>query len=41
LKPRYLNVVQDDLEEIMTYRKGSTQYISETLKSADNIRLYQ
>jgi len=40
LKPRYLNVVQDDLEEIMTYRKGSTQYISETLKSADNIRLY-
>jgi len=41
LKPRYLNVVKDDLEEIMTYEKGSTQYVSGTLKRADNIRLYQ
>ena len=40
LKPRYLNVVKDDLEEIMTYEKGSTQYVSGTLKRADNIRLY-
>ena len=40
LKSRYLNVVKDDLEEIMTYEKGSTQYVSETLKKADNIRLY-
>ena len=41
LKQRYLNVVLDDLQDIMTYRKGSTQYVSETLKIADNIRLYQ
>ena len=40
LKPRYLSVVRDDLEEMMTYRKGSTQYESETLKVADNIRIY-
>ncbi len=40
LKPRYLNVVKDDLQEIMTYKKGSTSYISETLKRAENIRLY-
>tara|TARA_R100000005_G_C4946333_1_gene168716 strand:- start:225 stop:893 length:669 start_codon:yes stop_codon:yes gene_type:complete len=40
LKPSYLNVVKDDLEEIMTYEKGSTQYVSGTLKRADNIRLY-
>lgn len=40
LKPRYLNVVNDDMDDIMKYRKGSTQYKSETLKTADNIRLY-
>jgi len=41
LKSQYLNVVLDDMQEIMPYKKGSTQYISETLKRADNIRLYQ
>lgn len=41
LKPRYLNIVLDDMDDIMTYRKGSTQYKSETLKTADNIRLFQ
>ena len=40
LKPRYINIVKDDLEEIMTYKKGSTNYISETLKRAENIKLY-
>jgi len=41
LKPRYLNIVKDDLKEMMEYKKGSTQYKSKTLKTADNIRLYQ
>ena len=41
LKARFLNVVKDDLEEMMLYKKGSTQYKSETLKTADNIRLFQ
>ncbi len=40
LKPRYLNIVFDDLDEMMAYEKGSTQYVSETLKRGDNIRLY-
>ena len=40
LKPRYLQIVRDDLEDLMTYREGSTQYMSETLKRADNIRLF-
>ena len=40
LKPRYLNVVLDDLELIMTYKKGSSQYKTETMKTADNIRLF-
>jgi hypothetical protein len=40
LKSRYLNVVLDDMEEIMTYKKGATQYVSDTLKRADNIKLY-
>ena len=41
LKPNYINVVKDDMEELMAYRKGSTQYMSGTVKRADNIRLYQ
>ena len=41
LKPEYLQVVRDDLEVLMTYKEGSTQYVSETLKRADNIRLFQ
>ena len=40
LKPRYLNIVFDDMEEIMQYKKGSTQYVSESLKTGDNIKLY-
>jgi len=40
LKPRYLNIVLDDMEEMMQYQKGATQYVSDTLKRADNIRLY-
>tara|TARA_B100000287_G_scaffold2418_1_gene2394 strand:- start:162 stop:833 length:672 start_codon:yes stop_codon:yes gene_type:complete len=41
LKTRYLGIVLDDLEDLMTYKKGSTQYIDGTLKEAENIRLYQ
>jgi hypothetical protein len=40
LKPRYLNVVFNDMDDIMAYKKGSQQYLSETLKRGDNIRLY-
>ena len=41
LKSRYLNVILDDMEDMMTYREGSTQYKSGTLKTAENIRLFQ
>lgn len=41
LKPRYLNVVIDDMQDIMTYKKGSSQYQTETLKRGDNIKLYE
>ena len=40
LKPKYVNLVIDDLEGIMEYKKGSTQYVSETLKRGDNVKLY-
>jgi hypothetical protein len=40
LKPRHLNVMFNDMDDIMPYKKGSTQYLSETLKRGDNIRLY-
>lgn len=39
LKNRYLQLVFDDLETVMTYKKGSTQYVSRTLKRADNTRI--
>ena len=41
LKPRYLGVIKDDMEIAMPYKIGSTQYVSETLKKAENIKLYQ
>ena len=41
LKPLYVSLVLDDLTEMMKYKKGSTEYISKSLKKAENIRLYQ
>jgi hypothetical protein len=41
LKKDYLGIVLNDMEEIMQYKEGSSQYKTETLKTADNIRLYQ
>ena len=40
LKPRYTQIALDDLEILMTYKKGSSQYKTRTLKTGDNIRLY-
>ena len=39
LKSEYLGIAFDDIENIMTYKKGSSNYISGTLKNADNIKL--
>ena len=40
LNSRFLNVIIDDIENIMQYKEGSTQYVSENLVRGDNIRLY-
>ena len=41
LKEGYVNIVKDYLKEEMKYKKGGTQYMSPTLKKAENIKLYQ
>ena len=40
LKQMYVPVVQDDMAEMMEYKKGSSQYVDGTLKVGENIRLY-
>lgn len=39
IKSIYLPVILDNIEKEMRYKKGSSDYISGTLKSSDNIRL--
>ena len=41
LKPKYVGIARDDLDSMMPYKKGSTQYMNETLVKGENIRLYQ
>ena len=41
LKPQYLNVVFNDMDKIMPYKKGAAQYVNSTLKKGENIKLYQ
>jgi hypothetical protein len=40
IKPKYLNVIIDDMDDFMKYKKGSGQFKTETLKTADNIKIY-
>ena len=40
LKPEFLAVIRNDLEEIMPYKEGSSQYVSDSLVQGDDIRLY-
>ena len=39
LKVEFLGTALDDIDEIMKYKKGSSTFISKTLKNADNSRL--
>ena len=41
LKPTYINELFNDLDNIMPYKKGAAQYVNNTLKKGENIRLYQ
>ena len=40
LKQGYLNLIITDMERIMPYKTGSTQYVSETLVRGENIKIY-
>ena len=40
LKQNYLNIVLNDMDRIMPYKTGSTQYVSETLVRGENIKIY-
>jgi len=41
IKPDFLQLVVDDVVRVIEYKKGSTQFVSRTLKKTDNIRLFQ
>lgn len=41
LKPQYLNIIFNDIEKVLPYTEGSSQYISPFLKRVDDIRLFQ
>lgn len=41
LKGPYAQIIANDLETKMPYKKGGEQYVSPTLKRVDNIRLYE
>ena len=40
IKPLYLPIIKDDMQIMMRYEKGSTQYVSKSLKRGENIRLF-
>jgi hypothetical protein len=40
LKAEYVELVLDDVERLMPYKKGSTQYVSRTLKRGEDIKLF-
>jgi len=41
IKPFYIALIIDDLETVMPYGKGSTQYVAPGLVRGENIRLFQ
>ena len=40
LKSKYINTVINDMESIMSYKKGSSQYVSKNLVKGSNTRIY-
>ncbi len=40
LKQNYLNIILTDMDRMMPYKTGSTQYVSETLVRGENIKIY-
>ena len=40
IKSEYLELILEDTNNLMQYKKGSTQYVSRTLKKGEDIRLF-
>jgi len=40
IKDTYLELILEDVNKLMPYKKGSAQYVSRTLKKGDDIRLF-
>ena len=40
LKPKYIRLIEDEIDELMPYKEGATQYVGKSLVKGDNIRLY-
>ena len=40
IKPDYLELILEDTNRLMSYKKGSAQYVSRTLKKGEDIRLF-
>ena len=41
IKPRFIGLVIEEMEKLMKYQKGSTQYISKKVVKGENIRIYE
>ena len=41
LRPDYVSLIINEIENLMPYKEGSTQYVGRSLVKGDNIRLYQ
>jgi len=40
LKPKYIKLIEEEIDELMPYKEGATQYVGKSLVKGDNIRLY-
>ena len=40
IKAEYLELIVDNVDRLMSYKKGSTQYVSRTLKRGEDIKLF-
>ena len=41
IKPRFIGLVIEEMERLMKYQKGSTQYVSKNVVRGENIRIYE
>ncbi len=41
MKPRFIGLVIEEMEKLMKYQKGSTQYLSKNVVKGEHIRIYE